>query len=59
MVKRIQKVKAVIEGVQRIYQWDRDKESLNDLVLSKDEAIVVAIMTNSEELGYQIRERRK
>ena len=48
------KVKAVIEGVQRIYQWDRDKESLNDLVLSKEEAIVVAIMTNSEELVIRL-----
>uniref|UniRef100_UPI003AB4D193 DUF4351 domain-containing protein n=1 Tax=Longibaculum muris TaxID=1796628 RepID=UPI003AB4D193 len=48
------KVKAVIEGVQRIYQWDRDKESLNDLILSKEEAIVVAIMTNSEELVIRL-----
>ena len=47
-------VKAVIEGVQRIYQWDWDKESLEDLVLSKEEAIVVAIMTNSEELVIRL-----
>ncbi|MBS5112423.1 MAG: DUF4351 domain-containing protein, partial [Coprobacillus cateniformis] len=49
-------VKAVIEGVQRIYQWDWDKESLEDLVLSKEEAIVVAIMTNSEELVIRLEE---
>ena len=49
-------VKRVIEAVQKIYRWDKNVESLNDLVLSKEEAIVVAVMTNTKELIMKLEE---
>ena len=50
------RVKRVIEAVQKIYRWDKNVESLNDLVLSKEEAIVVAVMTNTKELIMKLEE---
>ena len=56
---RNEKVKSLISAVQTIYRWNKDTSTIRELVLSKEVAIVVAVMTNSEELVIRIEKEER
>ena len=56
---RNEKVKSLVSAVQTIYRWDKDTSTIRELVLSKEVAIVVAVMTNSEELVIRIEKEER
>ena len=56
---RNEKVKSLISAVQTIYRWNKDTSTIKELVLSKEVAIVVAVMTNSEELVIRIEKEER
>ena len=56
---RNEKVKSLVSAVQTIYRWNKDTSTIRELVLSKEVAIVVAVMTNSEELVIRIEKEER
>ena len=56
---RNEKVKSLVSAVQTIYRWNKDTSTIKELVLSKEVAIVVAVMTNSEELVIRIEKEER
>ena len=56
---RNEKVKSLVSAVQTIYKWNKDTSTIKELVLSKEVAIVVAVMTNSEELVIRIEKEER
>ena len=56
---RNEKVKSLVSAVQTIYRWNKDTRTIKELVLSKEVAIVVAVMTNSEELVIRIEKEER
>ena len=56
---RNEKVKSLVSAVQTIYRWDKDTSTIRELVLSKEVAIVVAVMTNSKELVIRIEKEER
>ena len=56
---RNEKVKSLVSAVQTIYKWNKDTSTIRELVLSKEVAIVVAVMTNSEELVIRIEKEER
>ena len=56
---RNEKVKSLVSAVQTIYRWNKDTSTIKELVLSKEVAIVVAVMTNSKELVIRIEKEER
>ena len=52
-------MKSLVSAVQTIYRWNKDTSTIKELVLSKEVAIVVAVMTNSEELVIRIEKEER
>ena len=44
----------MIEAVQKFYQWDRNLESLRDMILTKEVAVVVATVIGNKKFGIKI-----
>ena len=44
----------MIEAVQKFYQWDRNLESLRDMILTKEVVVVVATVIGNKKFGIKI-----